>query len=628
MITVTIDEKTIQVPEGTTVLKAAKIAGANIPTLCDHPYLTPYGGCRLCLVDVQGARTLQPACTMPASNNMVVHTSTEKVKAARKFVLTLIFSERNHFCPFCQLSGGDCELQNAAYDEGMTHWQLQPNWTPFPVDASHPYFILDNNRCILCRRCVRACGELAGNFTLGFEERGALSMLIADLGSTPLGDSSCVACGSCVQVCPTGAIIERYSAYKGHETQVEKTSTVCTGCSIGCGLVVDSRDNQLVRIQGDWEAAVNAGVVCKVGRFFPMDEKRDRITTPMVRKNGVLKQATWDEAGSYIVSHLKPLTGKKEAGIAALASTRLPAEALVAFKKLFVDHLKSDLVTTLEEGRATSAAARLADKRGKSFESDLNSLDSADCVLVAGADLTREHEVAGFFVKRAQPHGTRLILVDANTNGLDMVADAVIKPANGGMKAAFAAMETKSGSPEIIAAADFLANAQHPVFLFGQDLNEEELEALVDLATSVNGAVIGLKGGANSLAASQLHLDGEFKLNGHQAAFVALGDDFSTQKIEEQLKNVPFLVVQTAYHTPLADHADVILPVENWAELDGHYLNLEGRLQEAHPTLKAPKGVYTNLLAIETLASTLGFDVKSDWKAELSSRTPAVTLVA
>ncbi len=628
MINVTIDGKTIQVPEGTTVLKAAKLAGADIPTLCDHPYLTPYGGCRLCLVEVQGARTLQPACTLPASNNMVVSTATEKVKSARKFVLTLIFSERNHFCPFCQLSGGDCELQNAAYKEGMTHWQLQPNWTPYPVDASHPYFILDNNRCILCRRCVRACGELVGNFTLGFEERGALSMLIADLGSTPLGESSCVSCGSCVQVCPTGAIIERQSAYKGRETQVEKTSTVCLGCSIGCGLSVATRDNQMVRIEGDWEAATNGGVLCKVGRFYPMDEKRERLTTPMVRKNGALKQATWEEALAYVVEHIKPLAGKKSAGVAALTSTRLPAEALYAFKKLFVSHLKSDMVTTLEEGQATKAAANLAERLGKSFEGDLNALDSADCVLVAGVDLVKEHEVAGFFIKRAQPHGAKLILVDSEANGFDLAADVAIRPAAGGMKATLESLIKKSGSAEIVAATELLAGAQHPVFLFGKSIDEVELKTLVNLATSVNGAVIGLKGGANSLFASQLHLDDEFKLDGHQAAYVALGDDFSNQKIEEQLKNVPFLVVQTSYSTPLADHADVVLPVETWAELEGNFINLEGRLQEAHPSLKAPKGIYSNLLAIETLASALGYDVRGDWKAELTARTPAVALVA
>ncbi|GAP14931.1 NADH dehydrogenase/NADH:ubiquinone oxidoreductase 75 kD subunit [Longilinea arvoryzae] len=627
MINVTIDEKTIQVPEGTTVLQAAKMAGADIPTLCDHPYLKPYGGCRLCLVEVQGFRTLQPACTLPASNNMVINTSTEKVKAARKFVLTLIFSERNHFCPFCEMSGGDCELQNAAYKEGMTHWQLQPNWTPYPVDASHPYFILDNNRCILCRRCVRACGELVGNFTLGFEERGSLSMLIADLGSTPLGESSCISCGSCVQVCPTGAIIERQSSYRGHEIQVEKTDTVCLGCSIGCGVTVETRDNQMVRVKGDWEAAVNGGVICKVGRFFPMDEKRNRITNPMVRKDGALVPVSWDEAMKTIAAQVKPLAGKKS-GVAALASTRLPAEALYAFKKLFGEDLKSDLVTTLEEGLSTVAAANLAEKLGKSFEGDLNALDSSDCVVVAGVDLVKEHEVAGFFIKRAQPHGTKLILVDSEANGLDLAADATIKPAKGGMKDTLIALAQKKGSPEITAAAALIAEARHPVFVFGKGIDEAELKALVDLAASVNGVVIGLKGGANSLAASQLHLDAEFKLNGHKAVFVALGDDFSTQKIEDQLKGIPFVVVQTAYATPLADHADVILPVETWAELEGHYLNLEGRLQEAHPSLKAPQGIYTNLKAIETLAAALGCDVKGDWKAELVARTPAVALVA
>ncbi len=181
-----IDGKEIEVPEGTTVLKAAKMAGVEIPTLCDHPALEPYGGCRLCLVDIEGARTLQPACTLPAGNNMVVHTQTEKVKAARTFVLSMIFSERNHFCPYCQVSGGDCELQNAAYAEEMTHWPLVPNWRPFEVDASHPYFVLDHNRCILCRRCVRACSELVGNHTLGMEERGSKTILVADLG-IPLG---------------------------------------------------------------------------------------------------------------------------------------------------------------------------------------------------------------------------------------------------------------------------------------------------------------------------------------------------------------------------------------------------------------------------------------------------------
>jgi len=174
MVQITINGKQIEVPEGTTVLRAAEMAGIYIPRLCDHKELTPYGGCRLCIVEVQGVRVPMASCTLPVNQGMVVNTETEALKKSRKFVLSMLFSERNHFCPFCQVSGGDCELQNAAYHEEMTHWPIQPGWNNFLVDTSHPYFVLDNNRCILCRCCVRACAEMAGNFTLSVAERGAI----------------------------------------------------------------------------------------------------------------------------------------------------------------------------------------------------------------------------------------------------------------------------------------------------------------------------------------------------------------------------------------------------------------------------------------------------------------------
>src|SRR5512134_561366 len=152
MVQITINDRQIEVPEGTTVLRAAELAGIQIPRLCEHKELTPYGGCRLCIVEVQGVRVPMASCTLPVNNGMVVNTDTEALKKSRKFILSMLFSERNHFCPFCQVSGGDCELQNAAYAEEMTHWPIQPGWNNFVVDTSHPYFVLDNNRCIPCRR--------------------------------------------------------------------------------------------------------------------------------------------------------------------------------------------------------------------------------------------------------------------------------------------------------------------------------------------------------------------------------------------------------------------------------------------------------------------------------------------
>ncbi len=267
---------------------------------------------------------------------------------------------------------------------------------------------------------MRACGELVGNFTLGFEERGARSLLVADLG-VPLGSSSCISCGSCVQVCPTGALIDRWSAYRGKEIQVDKTQTVCAGCSVGCGIDVLVRDNNLVRIEGNWDAELNEGILCKIGRFEPLAEERNRLLTPLVRKDGKLKAATWEEAFDTIHAKFTPLVGKKNDGVAAVVSTGLPLESVYAFKKLFADYFQSDMVTTTEEGEYTSSASVIAHGSGKPFEGNRKDLQEADLAIVFGVDLVKEHEVLGFFIKRNIPNGAKLIVVDPATNSLDML---------------------------------------------------------------------------------------------------------------------------------------------------------------------------------------------------------------
>jgi formate dehydrogenase major subunit len=664
MVNITIDGKQFEVPEGTTVLRAAEAAGVHIPTLCDHKELTPYGGCRLCLVEVEGFRTLQPSCTLPVSPNMVISTATDKIREARKFVLTLIFSERNHFCPYCQVSGGDCELQNAAYGEGMTHWPLQPNWTPQEVDATHKYYVMDHNRCILCRRCVRACSELVGNFTLGFEERGAKSFLVADLG-VPLGDSTCISCGTCVQVCPTGALIDRVSAYRGRETQVDQHLTVCVGCSVGCGIDVLTRDNQIVRIEGNWDAPVNGGVICKVGRFLPLDEERERLTTPLVRKNGKLVAATWQEALSVAANQLKPLAGKNGSGVAAMASTRLPAESLYLFKEIFSDYFKSDMVTSIEEGRTTAIPNAVAAQEGKPFEGKLETIDTADCIVAIGVNLVDNHEVAGFFAKRAAGNGVKLVIIDPSENPLDERADHVMKPAAGsdpeaiaGLMAAAAKLgmvspvafdiektladaveKTGIKAEDFLRTAHAIASAKKPVFIYGKGITAKNsdlaLKALLDLArltgalTDDYSAVLNTKGQANSVAAAQYGMDKPFEVNGHQAVYIALGDDVPSQRLIKRMEKAPFMVVQASYISQLTAMADVVLPVEMWAEQAGTYVNLEGRIQEAIKSIPAPEDVWSNEAVLNAIADQLGISVNGDkWMEALTAQPSAVNISA
>lgn len=653
MISVTIDGNAVEVPEGTTVLNAAEMAGITIPTLCHHPELTPFGGCRLCVVEVEGVHTLQPSCTLPVSNGMVVYTNTPKVRQAREFVLTLLFSESNHFCMVCPVNEGDCELQTAAYGENMTEWPLQPNWQPYPVDMSQQYFLLDHNRCILCRRCIRACSELAGNFTLGMLERGANSKIIADL-NVPLVESTCVSCGICVQVCPTGAFIDRQSAFRGQETDIERIKNICIGCDVGCGVELIVRDNQLLRIEGDWDAPVNEGRLCEIGRFLPLKEERERIVKPLVRKNGILETATWDEALKVVSDRFRPLAGKNGDGVAAYASPRLPIEALYLFKGLFADGLGSSMVTSADDQVIAALPEPVSQEFGRFCVSRLDALSEADCVVVVGADLVSDHQVVGFMVKRILPQGTKLVVIDSSDNPLNELANYALRPRPGtevdllrkvitsviGQGLARSEPETSHALTEFTAkdasqitdisatvintAAKLVGSSQRPFFIYGIDTDETnvtripemlaELARLVAPSNSDQPALLCVQGSVNSVAAGELDLAEPFELNGQQGVFLALGDDRPSQRLIQKLEGAPFIAVQASYVSPVTDRADVVLPVEMWAEQEGHYLNLEGRIQATQRALTPPEEVISNACVLTAMANRIGVDLDTEWQ--------------
>jgi len=658
MISLTINGQSIQAEPGVSVLQAARQNGIQIPTLCDHPNLTPYGGCRLCVVEVKGLRVPMASCTLPVSQGMVVETETPGLRQSRQVILSLLFSERNHFCPFCQVSGtavtSDCELQQAAYHQDMTHWPMQPQWNNYAVDTTHPYFILDNNRCILCRRCVRACAEMSGNFTLGVEERGAASVVVAD-ANLPLGQSSCISCGSCVQVCPTGALIERSSAYQGSQSQLTVTQSVCAGCSVGCGINVMTRDGHLVRIEGDWNAPVNHGVLCKQGRFKPAHEQRQRLTTPMIKVDGELRPVSWDEALDAAAARLKGVE------CAALISPRLPVETLYAFKRLFKDGLHSHNVVSLG---GEDAGAEYAAHASLPLEGRLDMLSHADCVLAVGTDLTNTHEVAGFMVKRNLQRGVKLIVIAPQESDFANLAHYVLRPGAGSVADVLDALSCAArgegsaggeGFAEgeeaaetltallrstgleadlVQAAAQALAQAAAPVIVYESDLyaSPDVAASLVRLAEQVGAldagrkGLLSLKGSANSLAAAQLGLDGSLVTNGSKAVYLALGDDELPEYLVRRLQAAPCLVVQAAYASSLTASADVVLPSAIWAEQSGAYLNLEGRLQQANAALPVPAGVSENTAVLQSLAQRLQVALDGDWRAELAVRPSLVTL--
>lgn len=637
MIPITIDGQTLEVAPGVTVLNAAKSAGIDIPTLCNHPALKPYGACRLCVVEVEGARTLQASCTLPVFKGMVVRTDTPRVRKAREFILMLIFSERNHFCMYCQKSGGDCDLQNAAYGEGMTHWPIQPNWDPQLVDASHPYFVFDHNRCILCRRCVRACSELVGNFTLSLENRGASSHIVADAG-IPIGESSCIRCGTCVQVCPTGTLIDRKSAYQGKDTIVEHIQSTCIGCSVGCGTDLLINNNRLMRIDGLWEAPVNGGVLCELGRYQEANNASPRIIKPMVRMQGALKETTFEDALDVIQTKLQKAAS--ENGLSALVSTRLPAEALYAFKEIFKS---SKNYASIEETYTS------VNKSIKLFGT-LDDVKEADCVVAFGADLVKNHKVASYFIKRNLNKGTCLIVIDPYENEMDASALYSLKPKPGTdvqliegliaaivslglnketslIKAPIASLEKASSACGInrdllVSIAREIACAQKPVIIFGKGMTKETQNdafiALEKFAQFIKAkALINARGKANSAAAQKYELDKTFSPAGSSAVYLALGDDVPSDRIIDQIKNVPFLAVQASYQSAVTEQADVVIPVETWVEQEGTYMNLDGRIQFARRGVIPANDIYSNLVVLKHLADRLKVKIGEDWLSEL-----------
>ena len=561
-VKVTIDQTRGSVPANSTILEAARLMGVDIPTLCDHPAIEPIGACRICLVEIEKQRALQPACTFQVSDGMVVYTESPRVVESRRFVLQLLFSERNHFCMFCQMSGS-CELQDLAYRYGLDHWEYDRAFPKLSVDASREHFALDHNRCILCRRCVRACHTLVGNGTLGVKGRGVETMIFAD-ADVPMGESSCVSCGTCLQVCPTGALMDRASAFMGANDEIDRTKTTCTFCSVGCGAELITRDNRVIRVEGDWDAEPNHGLLCEIGRFGLLNETRRRVRRPLIRGEKGLAEASWDEALAGVAGPLRAAGDKTCVVISGLASTeaaRAIVQGLPGEKALMEGALSGD-------GRCP-----------------LSVLDEADVCLVAKTDLTLNYQVAGFAIKRGAHHrGARVIVLDDRENGLDPWAFRKFAP------------------EELSKAVAIAKHAQQAAIVYGPG----GAALAAQLARALPRAtLVGFPPGANSLGIASAGVSAPFVPNGAPVYYVlAAESEQVSDALLDALRWAEFVAVQACFREPWEDVAHVILPSPTAHEKNGTVTNREGRAGRV--VAAATSGLPSEVEVIERLAALLG----------------------
>jgi predicted molibdopterin-dependent oxidoreductase YjgC len=326
MMNLVINGRKISAPAGSTVLQAAQQAGVKIPTLCDHPALAPIGACRMCLVEIKGQRTLQPACTFPITEGMEVQTHTPSAVEARRFVLELLLSDHPLDCMTCD-STGSCELQDLMYEYGVKQTRFPGEQHAYPVEDPNPFIQRDYNKCILCRRCVRACQEINGVDAIGMVWRGFRSKPGTAFDGN-LEDSPCEFCGMCVELCPTGALQPKQALGKGRLWQLSKVRSTCPYCGVGCQLDYWAKDNQLVKATSYWGVPPNYGSSCVKGRFgFDYVNHPDRLTQPLIKKDGHFVPATWDEALDLVADKLVE-TKKKYGGdaVAVLTSAKCTNE--------------------------------------------------------------------------------------------------------------------------------------------------------------------------------------------------------------------------------------------------------------------------------------------------------------
>lgn len=320
-VRITINDRELVVGAGLTVLQAAKQAGIKIPTLCHHPALADIGACRVCLVEVAGQRALHPACTFPVSEGMKVQTESPKAVAARRFVLDLLLSDHPLDCLTCERNGS-CELQDLAYKYGVKESSYKGERHHYAADDPNPFICRDYDKCIVCRRCVRACAEINGVEAIGLVWRG-FHTKIGTAADTNLEESPCEFCGACVEVCPTGALVSKLAMGKGRRWERRSATTTCSYCGVGCRLNLQIVGDEIVEVASDWDGPANHGALCVKGRFgFDYVHHPDRLTTPLIRRDGKLEPATWDEALGLVAGRLKEIRdtyGGKAIGVLASA---------------------------------------------------------------------------------------------------------------------------------------------------------------------------------------------------------------------------------------------------------------------------------------------------------------------
>jgi NADH dehydrogenase/NADH:ubiquinone oxidoreductase subunit G len=606
-VNLTIDGKKVTAPEGVNLIEAAEANGLHIPNLCFLKGQKGIGACRLCLVEVEGMKAPMIACTTKVKEGMSINTKTEKVQEVRKFVIDLILSMHPLDCMTCT-KAGVCNLQQYAYDFEIKESSFTRKKFGFSIDEANPFIKRDPDYCVLCGRCVRVCKNQGTN-VLEFMGRGVGSK-VATANDKPLQDSGCTFCGSCVDVCPVNALLEADRWRKGREWDYDNTASVCLLCGNGCDIKVSTKDGLLMKVSAGAADGSPEKYICAYGRYgFDCIGSDTRVTAPMKRVNGELKETTWEDALATVAKELK----KAGSNTGIIASAGMLNEDALTLKNLAVAVGTKNLDTT----------ASLYGDAATLVQGSVN-LEAADLFVVVDMDPDQHKRVLpalDALVRRKVHGGAKLITVNAAETGLSFVAAVNLGGDEAEALKSFAraladkklvkdkhmadAVSGVTAGEMAEKAAALFAGAKAPVILSSPAM----YPAAANLSLVKGSAIaVPLESNAKGVMLMGLVESGKsYKemAEGGAGLLYAVGEVTVTERPKSD-----FLIVQNSHLTQLAKQADVVLPSAAFLEAEGTMVDYAGRLKNVAKVV-APAGEAKSHREIFTgIAAAMGVKMK------------------
>ena len=647
----TIDGRQVATSPGTLVIEAAKKQGIEVPSFCYHPGLSLQAACRMCLVEVEKMPKLQTACTLVATDGMVVKTDTPTVHKARKDMIEFLLSNHPLDCPVCD-KGGECELQDMTFRYGLDKSRFAEEKLHNPEEKWSPLVYYDAPRCILCFRCVRVCDEGMDVKALGVGSRGVNSVI---LPNRP-GELACEECGECIDICPVGALTSGTYRYHTRPWEMTYVANPCAHCSNGCKTTLGVRNNEILRANNRDRSGVNGEFLCGKGRFgFDFASHAERIRQPLIRRNGTLQPATWEEALEEIARRLKQVRDAHgPAALGVIGSNHTTNEENYLLNRF----ARVTLGTNNLDHHRTADYAGLAALLGPQANGSLATMAdvyNADAVLLIANDVTQQNPLVAWQIRTAVRHrNARLYVLNGRPSKIHRQAKLLAEVPKGAERDALRWLATEQGQLDaktieaLVRLKAALEAEKEVVVLFGADIHGAALRDLISLSARFGGKTkfMALGDYANSRGAADMGLLPD-RLPGYaplsdaaertrfgklwggevpaapgltarammeaalagklKALYVVGANPVKTFGLAApgRIAGLDLLVVHDLFLTETAERADVVLPAASSYEKDGTLTNTAGEVQLTHRSID-PQGPRSDFDLIRILSHQLG----------------------